>query len=225
MNSLTEAYNAVIAARTNLHKVDLNERDWEDACNEWNAANMAFDVLLATATEAEHDAYVSSYRSTATLPKVTVHAKEGAALIRKTLKKAFPGTKFSVCMSPGGAIRVSYTNGPRLEDVKMVALQFGSEQFDGRDDSPRQEYRDFMIDGSPVLHSIYAMIFVDRDYCDGARAAAKAAAERCSELFWKPQVWIMEKYGCRYYSDDMYDPRNLAETYMRAMDYITGRHD
>jgi hypothetical protein len=160
--------------------------------------------------------------STANLPKVTVHVKEGAALIRKALKASFPKTKFSVCMSPGGAIRITYTDGPLHEDVKSVAMQFGSKNFNGQTDCPYQTYCVIETPEGLVQHSIYAMIFVDREYSDEAMAKAKEVGVLSVELSHYPAVCIMEKYGCRVHSKDMYDARNLAVTYLRATDFTNG---
>jgi hypothetical protein len=105
--------------------------------------------------------------STATLPKVAVYAPEGAALIRKALKKAFPGTKFSVIMAPGNAIRVKYSGLPLLKDVCTVAMQFGSERFDmnGNRSGPReyQQYRELQTKDGRVLHTIHAMVYVEQE--------------------------------------------------------------
>ena len=104
--------------------------------------------------------------STVTLPKVAVHAKEGAALIRKALKKAFPGTKFSVIMAPGSAIRVRYSGLHPINKVREVAMQFGSEMFDmnGNRSGPReyQQYRELQTKEGRVLHTIYSMVYVEQ---------------------------------------------------------------
>lgn len=64
--------------------------------------------------------------------------KATAAELRKALRAAFPGVKFSVRMSRGtgyGWFSVSYTDGPISEPVRALCSQFESESFDGMDDS------------------------------------------------------------------------------------------
>jgi hypothetical protein len=105
--------------------------------------------------------------STANLPKVAVHAKEGAVLIRKALKVAFPKTKFSVVLAPGNAIRIRYSDFTQFFDVKKVAMQFGSEMFDmnGNRSGPReyQQYRELQTKDGRILHTIYAMVYVEQE--------------------------------------------------------------
>lgn len=100
--------------------------------------------------------------STAALPKVAVHAAEGAALIRKALKKAFPGTKFSVIMAPGNAIRVRYSGTPLLPEVYAVATMYGSERFDTKGNHEYQQYRELQTKEGRVLHTIYSMVYVEQ---------------------------------------------------------------
>jgi len=61
-------------------------------------------------------------------------AKETAKKIRKALKAAFPGQKFSVrskTYSMGSHVAVDYVDGPALADVKAVCKQYESAEFDG----------------------------------------------------------------------------------------------
>lgn len=78
--------------------------------------------------------------STATATKPAT-VKETAAALRKALRETFPGTKFSVRMSPGtghGWLHVTYTDGPTTEAVRAVTDQFESSRFDGMDDAYHQ---------------------------------------------------------------------------------------
>lgn len=67
----------------------------------------------------------------------TATVKETAVALRKALKDAFPGTKFSVKMQRGtayGWLHVDYTDGPATEQVRKIADGFESERFSGWDD-------------------------------------------------------------------------------------------
>jgi hypothetical protein len=69
-----------------------------------------------------------------------VDTAEGAALIRKALKKAFPKTQFSVRISRysmGSSVDVRWTNGPSQRLVGAVLAPFETKHFDGIDDSTR----------------------------------------------------------------------------------------
>lgn len=59
---------------------------------------------------------------------------ETAKLIRKALKNKFPGQKFSVrsdTYSGGASIRVRWTGGPTVENVKAITEPFEGGGFDG----------------------------------------------------------------------------------------------
>lgn len=58
--------------------------------------------------------------------------------IRKMLKAAFPGVKFSVTTSRysgGNSIYIRWTNGPEAKDVEAIADRFEAGSFNGTDDS------------------------------------------------------------------------------------------
>lgn len=64
--------------------------------------------------------------------------KETAAEIRRAVRAAFPGVKFSVRMATGSAygwVRVSWADGPRHAQVREVVAPFESSRFDGMDDA------------------------------------------------------------------------------------------
>lgn len=79
-------------------------------------------------------------------PTVTVNrltCAETAKLVRKALKDAFPGQKFSVRSSTyagGASIHVDYTDGPSEQAVREVTDRFRRSDFDGQTDSTT--YRD-----------------------------------------------------------------------------------
>jgi hypothetical protein len=61
-----------------------------------------------------------------------------AAMLRKALKAAFPGVKFSVrsqTYSGGASIDVEYTDGPALSDVEALCDTYRKVDFDGMTDS------------------------------------------------------------------------------------------
>lgn len=61
-------------------------------------------------------------------------AADTAKLVRAALKRAFPGTKFSVrsdTYSGGASIRVRWTDGPTSKMVEAVTGSFAGSRFDG----------------------------------------------------------------------------------------------
>lgn len=64
--------------------------------------------------------------------------KATAAHLRKTLRAAFPGTRFSVRMDRGtayGWLTVTWTDGPTDEAVSAITTRYESSRFSGMDDS------------------------------------------------------------------------------------------
>lgn len=76
---------------------------------------------------------------------------ETAKLVRKALKREFPGVKFSVrsrVYSGGASIRVRWTDGPTESDVKAVAGVYAGGGFDGMIDMAFSVYTWLLPDGS-----------------------------------------------------------------------------
>ena len=68
---------------------------------------------------------------------VYVSTVETAKMIRAALKRAFPGVKFSVrsdSYAGGSSIDISYTDGPALKSVELIAHAFRGSDFDGMTD-------------------------------------------------------------------------------------------
>ncbi len=62
---------------------------------------------------------------------------ETAKLVRKILKTAFPGTKFSVrsdTYSGGASVDIRWTDGPNREAVESVVKHYEGATFDGMQD-------------------------------------------------------------------------------------------
>lgn len=71
-------------------------------------------------------------------PEIEMSPKEGAKLLKQTLTKLFPDTKFSVVMSRGtgyGSADVSWVDGASYELVDVIVRHFKGKGFDGSDDS------------------------------------------------------------------------------------------
>ena len=139
--------------------------------------------------------------------KTYLTVTETAKLVRAALKKAFPGTKFSVrsdSYSGGASIRVRYTDGPKSKDVEKVAKRYAGASFDGMIDLKyHHEHflcpdgtvvwaRDFghsyandsnirtlddMPPGTKVVSFGADYVFVDRDLSDEFRARIEKALE------------------------------------------------
>lgn len=78
-------------------------------------------------------------------------AAETAKLVRKSLKEAFTGIKFSVrskTYSGGASIRVEWTDGPTGDQVDAVIQRFSGADFDGMQDL--KTHNDSIINGQKV---------------------------------------------------------------------------
>lgn len=97
-----------------------------------------------------------------------ISTTETAKMIRKSLKEAFPGVKFSVVSSKyagGSSINIRWTDGPTDEQVNEITSRFEGAYFDGSIDY--KGYRYAMIGGEQV-HFSADFIFLNRGYSDEA---------------------------------------------------------
>ncbi|BAP87822.1 uncharacterized protein E1O_06910 [Burkholderiales bacterium GJ-E10] len=104
---------------------------------------------------------------------------ETAAIIRKSLKEAFAGIKFSVrssVYSGGSSISVRWTDGPSEEQVRGVVGHLCGGYFDGSIDYAGSVYH--MQEGKEIrLENDH--LFFNRDHSDAAiEAAIRAVFER-----------------------------------------------
>ena len=91
-----------------------------------------------------------------------------AKIIRRCLKEAFPGIKFSVrssSYSMGASIDVKWTDGPAEVQVEAVVGRFKGSYFDGMIDYKGSVYAEY--DGEPV-HFMSDYIHCHREYSDEA---------------------------------------------------------
>jgi len=95
-----------------------------------------------------------------------IDAADHAKIIRKVLKEAFPGVKFSVRTkkySGGASININWTDGPTQWDVQDLVLPLSGGYFDGMTDYKGFNYH--MHDGEEI--SLGAdFIFANRELSD-----------------------------------------------------------
>lgn len=106
-------------------------------------------------------------------------AKETAKKIRKALKDAFPGIKFSVrseVFSMGDSVNVWWTDGPLSKDVNEVIHRFKSGSFDGMQDMYQSTGYEWEGD-----------LYIGAKYIDGSRSLSD---DRKSKI----QVKLSEMY-------------------------------
>jgi len=81
---------------------------------------------------------------------------ETAKLLRKALKKSFPGVKFSVrsdTYAGGSSIRIEYLDGPAKSEVEKIANVFEGAGFDGMIDLKYYKSHAVNEDGDVILVS------------------------------------------------------------------------
>lgn len=103
--------------------------------------------------------------------------------IRRALRDAFPGVKFSLRGSRGtgyGWFSLSWTDGPTTTQVDQVTHSFRSSYFDGMDDSTHQiPATMYAGDDGVIREHRYSChgVNTSRDYSEQARAWADAYAD------------------------------------------------
>lgn len=117
-----------------------------------------------------------------------------AKLVRKAVKAAFPGIKFSVrssTYSGGASIDVRWTDGPTAKQVDPIAKQFAGATFDGMIDM--KSYHDSYINALGVevdpdspdarrVHFGSDYVFCHREISDGMKASTQAAWDALNDL-------------------------------------------
>lgn len=113
--------------------------------------------------------------------KTRLPAADSNRLMKKALKVAFPGTKFSCRMSRGtgyGNVHVDWTDGPTVEQVQEVTRRFEGQGFDGMTDSSYHKPTAIEVAGA-TFESGLSLILLSRSY--GAESFARATAELRAE--------------------------------------------
>lgn len=111
----------------------------------------------------------------------SVSVADTAKEVRKALKAAFPGQKFSVrshSYSGGASINVNYVDGPAAEAVEEVAHQFQGASFDGMIDLKSYHSSEF---NGEVVHWGADYVFVRREFSPAVQEEAKAFV---AEALW-----------------------------------------
>lgn len=128
-----------------------------------------------------------------TYERIDYTVKETAAALRKALREAFPGVRFSVRMSRGtayGWLDVHYSDGPTWEQVRRIAHGFQRSQFDGMDDSYKSiEPTLYVREDGTMYEQRWGSrgVNVSRDYSPEVTAWAESVAVRGS-CWWSVDV-------------------------------------
>ncbi len=139
-----------------------------------------------------------------------------ARIVRRVLKAAFPGVRFSVrsnTYSGGASVDIRWTDGPSREAVESLVKHYEGATFDGMRDL--KEHHDTVLVGPAgprVVHFGADFIFCHRDVSDFARRkqeALKIIRERCD----------LSPDGLRFGNDWI---ENLAAGMVHALDLLKG---
>lgn len=130
---------------------------------------------------------------------------ETAKLVRIALKAKFQGVKFSVRSSVyagGASIYISYTNGPKADDVEKVAHLYEGATFDGSQDL-KEYHSSLMTDANGNTEKVdfgADFIFVNRNYSpEYDRHLCRDIDLRDGKPALKPQFMCMIDTLCRPY--------------------------
>jgi len=138
------------------------------------------------------------------MEKTYYSVTETAKFIRKDLKSAFPGVKFSVrssSYSGGASIRVYWIDGPTEAQVKDVTRRYVGSTFDGMIDL--KSYIDYTDENGNRIHYGADHVFVERKNTLPACRLAVAAA--CKEWGWNPATFeIVPEYTGKNAEADCY---------------------
>ena len=161
------------------------------------------------------------------MEKEYISAADTAKLVRKALKREFPGQKFSVrtsTYSGGASIRVGWTDGPTEKMVTPVITAYEGSDFDGMIDLKTSTEHWLLPDGTVQIaranigHSYdhtdkralrpegAKLVHFMADFISGSRHLSRGTLERATEIiskrFGTPMLGIEEpEAGHAYYGD------------------------
>lgn len=116
-----------------------------------------------------------------------VSVAETAKLVRRALKREFPGVRFSVRSnrySGGASIDVGWTDGPQRDTVDKVVRPYSGADFDGMTDSttyhatwlyPDGTVRNSDGKGARLVHFMADYVFTERTFSAGYRERLERA--------------------------------------------------
>lgn len=145
--------------------------------------------------------------------KISYTVKETGQQIRKALKQAFPGTKFSLRMATGtayGWFDLTWTDGPTPSQVDAVANAFRSSYFDGMDDSTHQI-------SAPLVAEADGVIREHEWSCSGVNGSRMLSAEARAWF----EAYVDARGGVEQLGDGWADVHVLVNRYANAAD-LTG---
>lgn len=148
------------------------------------------------------DAEVAALRNTPEyqyLQTVTTDGPHGSTLvalnIRRELKAAFPGTKFSVTKHGWDAVRVKWTDGPSMAQVRAITRKYKSGYFDAMEDMYQYQQSPWTTVFGGVQY-----VFEERHY--SVQAMERAVSLVCARLN-HPLVEVKRRYdGSAYIECD-----------------------
>lgn len=154
-----------------------------------------------------------------------ISCADTAKLVRKALKKAFPGRKFSVrskTYSGGASVTVGWTDGPTSKAVDEVVGTFSGASFDGMIDL--KSYHDSELkheDGTAeTVHYGANYVFTRRAMSDAARARIIAELEAAG-VDTKTAELVPFSVGRVWTDEGRTDEPMLCSTSGRG-DYVSG---
>lgn len=129
---------------------------------------------------------------TMTMTTEYISIADTAKLVRQSMKEAFPGLKFGVrskSWSLGGAVYVSWTDGPNATQVEAVAGRFAGSYFDAGIDYKGSVSH--MLDGRRVrfcADSVHCMVTIPMNRCNAPSIALRATSRGiCAMRPWQSQ--------------------------------------
>ena len=129
------------------------------------------------------------------MEKINESAVETAKKIRKELKKAFPGVKFSVrssSYSGGSSVDVNWQDGPMQKEVEAITERFNSSSYDGMQDmkvTSGYEYKGKIYNGADY---IFANRSLSSEYKKQIQAVAKEMFEDFHINDWTYQQKMLQ---------------------------------
>ena len=154
-----------------------------------------------------------------------METKTAAKEIRKTLKKTFPGVKFSVRQGRGGSystLYISYDMGPTTQAVEGLTNKYLAGRFNGMTDCFDYAKSDYGVSesGEVVELNTFSFIFVTREFTKDVQAQAELDVCKFFEVEYNGGETLCIDNGCRV----SHSAQVMARQALAKSDLMEGYH-
>jgi Large polyvalent protein associated domain 30/Large polyvalent protein associated domain 29 len=168
-------------------------------------AKKSADAFAASVSALRVDPRYKTLQQTG--PETHGGAKLVASNVRRELKTAFPGVKFSVRCSSYDAVTIAWIDGPTTDQVKTITGKYSGGYFDGMEDIYRHER-------SPWTSVFGSAKYISESRHHSVAAMTKAVEKVCEDYGW-PLIEVKTAFeGNAFLDANDHDQQRVVYDYL-----------